>query len=322
MMIFDGNSKKRLWGLEARKRFRSDVFFRERPDRLYHVDEKPKGGIVRKIALVGTTPSAQLAPFEDPSWEIWGVGIRQGWVTRATRWYEVHRLEGDGEEWTDEWRRQVASFNGGIDFWMHHPMPDFGDRVFAYPVEDVLQRFGSHFLTSTFSWMMAHAIHELCPPGGGTVSSEIAIYGVDMEQDVEYLQQRAGFQHFISLARFAGIFITRLASSGLSYEPIPYPMRIDDPMLNKLDLRQGHSRNMLVELDKMKANGERLIGEDKAIIATLKEYGCGDRRVPGELERLEKELSNLEDGLVTVKEDLIHWDSLEEEQQWLRNYIT
>ena len=294
---------------------------REEANRLHHVGREQPG---RKIALVGTADSGGQAPFDDKSWEIWGVGGRQNWMTRADRWYEVHRLAGNSEGWVETWREQAKSFASKIDIYMHYPEPGFGDRVFAYPAEHIMQRFGTHFLTSSFAWMMAHAIDELCPAGEGSVPGEIAIYGVDMEGGAEYRQQRVGFHHFIDLARVLGIRVTRLASSGISYEPIPYPMWQDDPLLNKLDKRQTRARDRLIDLDKSIPKTETMIAQNIAVIAALKEYAISADAggAEKEIKRLEKEFADLSDTLKTMKEDLIHWDGVEAEQQWLRDYLT
>ncbi len=287
---------------------------REKADRLIHSGPEGAG---RKIALVGTADSGELAPIDDPSWEIWGVGGRREWVTRATRWYEVHRLAGNCESWVSVWKKQALSFNGEIDIYMHYPEPGFG-RVFPYPVDHIMQRFGTHFLTSSFAWMMAHAIDEMCPAGGEPTPGEIAIYGVDMEGGSEYRQQRAGFHHFIDLARVLGVRVTRLASSGISYEPIPYPMSQDDPLLNKLDKRQVHARNKLVDLVDVVPRTELMIAQNEAVIAALKQHSVGEKTI----ERLEKETTQLTDTLRTMEKDMVMWSTAEEEQQWLRNYLT
>ncbi len=309
-LITDGN--KRLWGMDARKRVRRNVAMRENPDRLHHMGRQE--GDVRKIALVGTSSSAELAPYSDESWEIWGVGGRQEWMRRADRWYEVHRLAGNSEDWVENWRTQALSFEGKTDIYMHYPEPGFGDKVFQYPVEHIMQRFGTHFLTSSFAWMMAAAIDELYPVDKEPVPGAIGIWGVDMEYGAEYLQQRVGFHHFIDLARVLNINIIRLASSGISFEPVPYPMWQDDPLLNKLDKRQTYARDTLVGLDKSILRTKTMIAQNTAIIEAIKN--------PRKIEDLEKELEGLNDTLRTMNEDLIHWDGVEQEQQFWRDYIS
>jgi hypothetical protein len=319
-MIMAG--KKRAWGPRSRQRIRANVAMREMPNRLHHIGGQ--GDVVRRIALVGTTDSGALAPFGDETWEIWGVGGRREWMSRATRWYEVHRLAGESEEWVENWREQAGSFDGQVDIYMHYPEPGFGGRVFAYPADHIMARFGTYFMTSSFAWMMAAAIDELRPKDGEAVAGEIAVFGIDMERGAEYLQQRAGLHHFIDVARVLGIRVTRLASSGISFEPIPYPMWQDDPLLNKLDKRQSHARDRLIDLDRTIAATTLLIVESNAAMTALTAYGVvvDPAAAQEEVTRLQAELVELKDTLKTMQEDLIHWDGVEDEQQWLRDYIS
>ncbi len=288
---------------------------RETADRLIHSGPERDG---RKIALVGTTDSGKLAPIDDPSFEIWGTGGRRGWMTRATRWYEVHRLAGNSETWVEEWRKQALSWNGECDIYMHYPEPGFGN-VQAYPIDHIMQRFGTHFFTSSLAWMMAHAIDEMRPHEGEAVPGEIAIYGVDMEGAHEYRQQRAGLYHFMELARELGIRITRLASSGISYEPIPYPMWQDDPLLNKLDKRQVQARERLLDLDETIPLTETLIAQNESVIEALQASPMTHLE---QVDKLEKETVTLKATLQTMRDDLILWGGVEKEQQWLRDYLT
>lgn len=296
------------------KSHRPGANMREEADRLIHSGVEKEG---RKIALVGTADSGELAPIDDPSWEIWGVSAKRKWITRATRWYEVHRLAGHGESWVNIWKNHALSFNDETDIYMHYPEPGFG-KVFPYPVDHIMQRFGTYFLTSSFAWMMAHAIDEMCPAGEDPVPGEIAIYGVDMESGSEYTQQRAGFHHFIDLARILNVRITRLASSGISYEPIPYPMSQDDPLLNKLDKRQVHARDKLVDLVDVIPRTELMIAQNEAVIAALKQHSVGGETI----EQLEKETTQLTATLRIMEKDMIMWSTAEKEQQWLRDYLT
>ena len=299
------------------KRSRRNIFMRGADNRLLNAGHKqiPE----RKIALVGTADSGVYAPFDDESWEIWGVAAKAGYITRVDRWYEIHRLEGESKEWIDHWRRQASTLDENTHLYMHYPISGFGETIYAYPVDEIVDRFGTYFMTSSFAWMMAHAIHELCPPEQDWIPGEIAIYGVDMESGPEYRQQRSGFQHFIGLAKCLNINITRLASSGIAYEPTPYPMWQDDPLLNKLDKRQKVSKNFLLHLDKCKTKTLLLIAQNQAVIASLKQFSPQEHK---EIERVENELHELESNLRIIEDDLILWGGIEDEQQYFRDYLT
>ena len=141
---------------------------------------------MRRIALVGTTNSGAQAPFDDQSFDIWGVSARAVYVTRADRWFELHRLDGEPKEWADNWRKTVKKFSHDVELMMFYPEPDLGPKVVTYPAERITARFGTYFMTSTFSWMMALAIDEMCPVSKKWKPGEIALYGVEMEYGTEY----------------------------------------------------------------------------------------------------------------------------------------
>ena len=140
----------------------------------------------RKIALIGTAPSGKDGPYNDISYEIWGVASRLSYVTRADRWFELHRLAGEPPAFQEGWRKDIKKFSGDIELVMLYPEPDLGPRVTAYPYQRIVDRFGTYFMTSSFAWMMALAIDEMRPSGGKPVDGEIGIWGVDMEYGTEY----------------------------------------------------------------------------------------------------------------------------------------
>ena len=274
---------------------------------------------MRKIALVGTSGSANQAPFNDQRFEIWGVSSRGKYVTRATRWFELHRIDGEEADWAKKWRETVRGFIEDTPLYMFYPEPDLAKNIVEYPHAHITARFGTYFMTSTFSWMMALAIDELRPFNGDPIDGEISIFGVDMEYGTEYVQQRAGFRHFIDLARFAGIVITRLASSGLAYEPIPYPMLQDDPLLNKLLLRTKQSEEKITELDKLILKTRTMIAHNRAIVQGLQRYG--GEGAPDEIQRLNRECENLVSQSAMISKDIVHWQATCEEQGWIRDYL-
>ncbi len=182
--------------------------------------------VALKIALLGSAPSSvKLAPFTDPSWKIWACSpgaypvIPTHFGKRLDAWFELHRWEppviGDAD-------KQVPWFSPEYCAWMAKLecpvyMVDHTDDVpnsQAYPVEEMLERFGPYFFTSSLSWMFASAL-----VAGAT---EIGLWGVDMSATEEYLQQRAGCHHFITLAKLMGIKVSVPPESDLLLPPMLY----------------------------------------------------------------------------------------------------
>lgn len=278
----------------------------------------------RRIALVGTASSRQFAPVDDKTWEIWGLAARGDQIHRADRWFELHRLDGEPKDWADAWRKNIREFSQDCEVVMMYPEPDLGPKVTAYPSERIINRFGTYFMQSTFSWVMALAIEEMAPfnmplplPG----SCEIGIWGVDMEYGTEYKEQRTGFRHFIQVAHLLGITVNREASSGLAFEPVPYPMWQDDPLLNKAKLRIAQTKHKLKEWEESLRRTHNMIAQNRALIAEYKDRNLqtnDKKRVPA----LQAELDGLMKTSANLSRDISTAEGAHEEQAWLLDYLS
>ena len=279
---------------------------------------------MRRIAMVGTASSGAKAPFGDPSWEIWGVSSRHKHVTRANRWFELHRLDGEDQNWARQWRAALKGFTGDIpELLMLYPEPDLAPKVTQYPYQRIIDRFGSFFNTSSFSWMMGLALDEMVPQG--TVAKpgecEIAVYGVDMEYGTEYRHQRVGLRHYIDVARVLGVSVTRLANSGLAYEPVPYPMWQDDPLLGKLSLRSAQTRDNIKNFDDSLRLTRTMIAQNHAVRGSIEQSIQPSWDPQQRLKELDRELEGLIKTSQQLSKDVVHWTAVDEEQNWLFDYL-
>lgn len=276
---------------------------------------------VKKVWLVGTASSGVHAPYDDPSWEIRGVSARASYVTRAERWYELHRLDGEPPAWADNWRKTLTAFMRDIpELVMIYPEPDLAPgKVRQYPVERIIKRFGTYFMTSTFAWMMAEAIDEMVPDG--TVAApgtcEIGFCGVDMEAGTEYEEQRAGFHHLIRVAYLLGINITRLATGGLSYEPVPYPMWQDDPLLQKATLRSREHRDKLATFEDSMRLTRGMIASTKGSLQEIAMMAREGYDPKARAKEMSKQLDNLMNTSSDLSRNIVDAEARWAEQQWL-----
>ena len=292
--------------------------------------------MARRIAMVGTAPSGTFAPFDNPDWEIWGCSARGPHVSHADRWFELHRLDGEEKEWADNWRKTIKDWlnEQNVTLYMFYPESDLSSNVIQYPTDQIVPRFGTFFMTSTFSWMMALAINEMAPVGTmAEPGAEIALYGVDMEYGTEYREQRFGLRHFISLAKQLGIRVTLVAGGGLVYEPVPYPLWQDDPLLCKLSLRnQGVIHNIQQFDAAVKTAEEQLYRAEGALaeieLATMDvpfQRGEDDPPPPYDpdvrIEALNKQIEQLRDTGSNAAKALTHWRGVDSEQKWLKDYL-
>lgn len=274
---------------------------------------------MKRIALVGTAPSRANAPYDDLSVEIWGVGNRAPEVKRATRWFELHRLDGEDPEWQVEWRKAVKSWKQDFELWMFYPEPDLAEKVIQVKSGPIVAKYGTFFMTSSFSWMMAIAIDEILAtkePG------EIQLYGVDMEYGTEYREQRTGLRHFMEVAKLAGISVRRVASSGIAFEPIPYPLWQDDPLLCKLKLRSELLDDNIPQIKKSLHTYQSMGSENKGILRILKEMKAAEEfDIDARIKMAEEDISRCQARETECEISIAKMEGARAEQSWMHDYL-
>jgi hypothetical protein len=183
----------------------------------------------KRIALIGSAPSSvDLAPYGDPSWTVWGCS--PGAAARAKRvdaWFEIHPLS-DAQVFTADYIEWMARLGKPVY------MTGESERIptaQAYPREEMVQKYGPYFFTSSLSWMFAYAMEQN--------PQEIGLWGVDMSATEEYGYQRAGCHYFITLARARGIQVTVPPESDLLQPPMLYGFGTDSLMYRKLRARKS-----------------------------------------------------------------------------------
>lgn len=174
--------------------------------------QKPRDPLKpEKVAIIGTAPSSRLlAPFNDPSWTIWGSspgnsgdpgGAGSPLPRLADAWIEVHA--------NFLWPEYRDAYGLNYVKWLNEkPFPTVAPidlpvykalfpKAAPLPWKELVGEFGPYFFTSTFSWMMAYAIK--------LGVKEIGLFGVDMSSKDEYILQRPGGHYFIMQALQRGI---------------------------------------------------------------------------------------------------------------------
>lgn len=184
----------------------------------------------KKIALIGTAPSSvRLAPYSDPSWEIWACSPGAApIVPRANVWFELHHIHPSEEWWHNDYIARINSYKCPV--YVIEPLPEILPQSVAYPKDVMLKEFGPWFFTSSLSWMMAMAIME--------EPEEIALFGVDMSHQSEWEFQRSGCHFFISEARRRGIRVTLPLESDLGRPPALYGFQEHNHLYRKLRSRR------------------------------------------------------------------------------------
>lgn len=183
-----------------------------------------------KVALIGTAPSSRmLAPYNDPSWKIWGCSPgNQNTLPRVDVWFELHsnllwpEHESYGRPYI-EWLK-VQTF----PVWMQDQ--SLVPHALVFPKDEIVAEFGDSFFTSSFAWMMALAMKQ-----GAT---EIALYGIDMASRDEYIRQRPGFYFFRYIAEKRGIKVSAPHESDIMQAPALYAYVDSTPFGRKILARR------------------------------------------------------------------------------------
>src|SRR5690348_3465881 len=140
---------------------------------------EPKQENKRKIAVLGSAcSSVGLAPFHDPSWEIWGCSPANRDLPRVDVWFELHNPEVKRREGLDGWMDWLAR---QPNLYMQKASPEYPTAQ-EYPLIPMIKKWGRYWWTSQLSYMLALAIEQN--------PKAIGIYGVDMAANSEYNQQR------------------------------------------------------------------------------------------------------------------------------------
>ena len=153
---------------------------------------------MKKVAIVGYTPTRVDAPYGDESWEIWGLNDLYRFkdeVRRWTRWFDMHQdtPSPTGRLSLSEKVEEFARWECRIYMQEKHPSVPCSVK---YPLNEIIDEFGNYF-TNSISYMIALAIYE--------GFDEIGVWGVDMATDSEYGHQRPSCEYFLGIAVGKGI---------------------------------------------------------------------------------------------------------------------
>jgi hypothetical protein len=155
-----------------------------------------------KIAVLGSSRSLSLAPFNEPAWEIWACSDGTVAIPRCELRFELHSIEFMRTEprykngsALDDYLEYIKSF----PVYMQDRHPDFPHSL-KYPKDEMVRKHGPFFFTSSIAWMMALALERK--------PDEIGLWGVDMNAADEYGHQRPGFHYFYEMATRAGVKVT------------------------------------------------------------------------------------------------------------------
>ena len=167
---------------------------------------------MQRFAIVGTAPSWQQTPWNDPGLHIASLNdaYRMKGFVRADRWYDTHPLDHFyvvPETQTKIFAHQVPPGHyvrpkGHVewlgsqsipvylnpDYLTQHPAAASWRHAHPIPWEAISGHFGRYF-TSSPALMMAHAMLE--------GYRDISAYGIHLASEAEYVDQRPQFEFII-----------------------------------------------------------------------------------------------------------------------------
>lgn len=176
------------------------------------------------VALVGTHDLTRgNAPFDNPSVDIWVFNgqTTMDWCPRSDAVFDIHPPE-------DIYRRSQEDLSfgrwlkaeKGIPYYTTAAITDCPNNV-VYPIDEVtndvlrnFQRSGqpNKYFTSGPCYALAMAIH--------LGYKRIELYGIEMENNTEYIYQRDGVALYLGIAAGRGIHVEIDGRSMMFYAPL------------------------------------------------------------------------------------------------------
>ena len=169
----------------------------------------------KKVAIVGYSTTRDMAPYDDPEFEIWAVNDLFKHIKRVDKVFQLHtpeeidrthKLKPEARTGWLHQKGEMAQLKCPV--YMQDVEPDIPTSV-KFPLEDIIKHFAVMFLTedqaryftNSISYMVAYAIYR--------DYKEIHVYGVDMAttEEGEYSQQRPSCEFWLGVAAGKGIIL-------------------------------------------------------------------------------------------------------------------
>jgi len=179
-----------------------------------------------KIAIVGSGPTGELAPFGDESWSMWTLAFRD--APRSDAMFEMHARPKWVFHTADGYIEKLA--RASMPIYTLEPHGDIPHCV-VYPLADVKASLApagaeADFFTSSLAYMLALAIFFAF--SGTEPVEEIGLFGADMCAEDEYAYQRPAMSYLVALARGRGVKVTLPPNSPLLRAHFTYGEHLGD----------------------------------------------------------------------------------------------
>ena len=158
----------------------------------------------KKVAIVGTAMTFKDAPYNDPTWEIWGLNDHWNNMPRYTAWFECNNTACRTANVSHQPNMKRVDWlkTSPVPVYMQEHYDDIPNSV-RYPWEEINDMVGAtgecgrDYFTNSVSYMIALAIYQ--------GYDEIGLYGVDMAVGSEYEKQRPSCEFWVGFGKGRGI---------------------------------------------------------------------------------------------------------------------
>lgn len=154
----------------------------------------------KRLAIVGFWEGNRAqAPFQDPTFDVWGLNHLHPYISRWDVWFDMHSPEWSAKNVANIWKdhEKFLKTDHGKPIYMLEAYPGFPSAL-AYPRDEIVNRFGRSYFTNGIAYMIALALHL------GRFE-EIQLWGVDMRHNEEYALQRPCTEFWLGVAQGMGI---------------------------------------------------------------------------------------------------------------------
>jgi hypothetical protein len=233
------------------------------------------------IAVCGFAPSRKHFPFGDDRWWTWGCNDLAVYEARVDVTFEIHHTMNMGVRRSPEWEqilrsggkrgRDFAPGNPATPIFMQEAHPDY-PTVIAFPKNRIIEEFGKRVLppleyipsvanaadyfTNSIGWMIALAILELTEVKKvngrdqrvAKPDARLAVVGVSMAADSEYIAQKPNVEFWIGRAMGYGIDVWVPDDAHILKAATLYGYASSAPLAIRLQSDKDDLRKKTVEL--------------------------------------------------------------------------
>lgn len=138
----------------------------------------------KAVILLGSGPSYKECPFDTEVWVVNNAYKKALETGHVDKLFLAHKPPEPNLNWAE-----IEDLSHSIEIVSLHPQ-EF--KVTPYPLEEIVEKFGSDYFTDTISYMIAYALYK--------EYREIYLYGVDMGPDDIYKEDIPGVEYWLGLA--------------------------------------------------------------------------------------------------------------------------